>query len=81
MDYPTVVNIILFALAATMGVLGWLAKSLWDAVQELRLDLGKIQVMLPTSYVAKADLASFMEKIERGLEKIYDKLDGKADKP
>ena len=63
-----------------LSVIGWLARELWGAVQSLRNDLQRLEVSLPTSYVAKSDFKDALDKIEAGLDRIYAKLDGKADK-
>jgi len=63
-----------------MAGLGWFARQLWDAVSELRRDLHKIEVDLPTNYVQKNEYAETMKRIEIMFERIFDKLDGKADK-
>lgn len=63
-----------------LAVSGWLARQLWEAVQALKVDLHKIEVDLPISYVRKDDLDKRMDHIETMFQRIYDKLDGKADK-
>jgi len=63
-----------------MAGLGWFARQLWDAVSELRRDLHKIEVDLPTNYVQKNEYAETMKRIEIMFERIFDKLDAKADK-
>jgi hypothetical protein len=60
--------------------LGWFARQLWDAVKELRGDLHRIEADLPKTYVLRTDLDKRMEHIENMFQRIYDKLDGKADK-
>jgi hypothetical protein len=63
--------------AAAFSLIGWVARELWSAIKELRKDLHKIEVALPRDYVRKDDLAEIKELIQ----KIFDKLDGKVDKP
>jgi hypothetical protein len=72
----------LFNLAAGMAlsVGGWFARQLWDSVQALKNDVHAIEVDLPKSYVMKDDLDKRMSHIEDMFQRIYDKLDGKADK-
>jgi hypothetical protein len=60
--------------------LGWFARQLWDAVKELRGDLHRIESDLPKSYVMKVDLDQRMQHIEQMFQRIYDKLEAKADK-
>jgi hypothetical protein len=64
-----------------MAGIGWAARELWGAVKALRSDLQKLEVALPTNYVSKNDFSDTMKHIESMFQRIYDKLDGKADKP
>ena len=65
---------------AILAVAGWFARILWEAVQALKSDLHKVEVDLPKSYVSKFDMDKRMDHIEDMFKRIYDKLDGKADK-
>lgn len=67
-------------LGAAMTILGWIGKTLWDAVQELKEDVKDIEVELPSHYVRKDELEVKLDKVEAMLNKIYDKLETKADK-
>jgi hypothetical protein len=73
-------NLINIAAGAAIGVGGWFARQLWDSVQDLKKDLHEIEVDLPKNYVMKDDLDKRMSHIEDMFQRIYDKLDGKADK-
>ena len=77
MDTQSVMNI---ASVAAIGAGGWFAREIWGAVKELRNDLHDIEVDLPKSYVSKLDMDKRMDHIESMFQRIYDKLDGKADK-
>lgn len=66
--------------ALFIAIVGWVARQLWDAVQRLKEDVKKIEVNLPTNYVSKSDFDKTMRHIEDMFQRIYDKLDGKADK-
>jgi hypothetical protein len=68
------------ALSATLAVVGWLARQLWEAVQKLKDDLHRIEANLPKIYVLKDDMDKRMDHIEHMFQRIYDKLDEKADK-
>jgi hypothetical protein len=57
-----------------------IVKVLWDAVKTLQADLQKIEVALPTKYVAKDEFNRGITEIKEMLTKISDKLDDKADK-
>jgi len=73
-------GIINLIIGAVLSVLGWFARQLWDAVQELKQDVKQIEVDLPTHYVRKEDLESRLDRIEASLNRIFEKLDHKADK-
>ena len=77
MDLQTIINI---ALGSVMGALGWFARELWDAVKELKTDVSKLREDLPKTYVVKEDWRADMREVKEILGKIFDKLDGKADK-
>ena len=68
------------AVGTVLTVLGWFARQLWQAVQDLKKDLTAVEIALPTHYVRKEELESRLDKIEAVLTKIYDKLDNKVDK-
>jgi hypothetical protein len=72
----------IFNLVGTTAIAagGWFARELWGAVKELRANIHAIEVDLPKSYVAKDDLDRRMTHIEDMFQRIYDKLDAKADK-
>jgi len=63
-----------------LAILGWVGKTLWDAVQNLKEDIKDIEVDLPTTYVKKTELDSRLQKIETMLDKIFDRLESKVDK-
>jgi len=77
MDTQNILNMISIA---AIGAGGWFARELWGAVKELRSDLHDLEVDLPKSYVSKFDMDKRMDHIENMFQRIYDKLDGKADK-
>ena len=76
-DYQNLINL---GLGAVLTVAGWLMRELWGAVKELQRDLSKLEAALPKEYVLKDDLDKRMQHIENMFQRIYDKLDGKADK-
>lgn len=73
-------SIINFVLLSAVGVGGWFAREVWDAVKELREDIHDIESNLPKEYVLRVDMDKRMDHIEAMFQRIYDKLDGKADK-
>lgn len=77
MDMQSIINL---SVATGFAVVGWLAREMWGAVKELRRDLHDLEVNLPKEYAQKIDLDRRMEHIEQMFQRIYDKLEGKADK-
>ena len=77
MDSQTVINAIGGILAI---VVGWLCRELWDAVQKLKGDMKDLEINLPTNYVRKDDMEARFDKLEAMLNKLFDRLDSKADK-
>ena len=73
-------NLINAALAVVSSATGWFARELWAAVKELKADLAKLREDLPRTYVARDDHRADMREIKELLGKIFDRLDGKADK-
>lgn len=77
MQDQTIINLIV---GVVLSVLGWFARQLWDAVQDLKNDMKEIEIDLPTHYVRKDELEQRFNKIEDMLNRIFEKLDNKADK-
>lgn len=73
-------DVLNFVLSGAMALLGWLGKTLWDAIQEMKNDIKDIEVSIPTFYVRKDELDARLDKVENMLGKIIDKLDKKVDK-
>ena len=77
--------------AAVGATTGWLVKVLWDAVGDLKRDLGNLERNLPSVYVRrddfreatrelKDDMRVGFTKIENTLNVLFKRLDGKEDK-
>jgi hypothetical protein len=77
MDHQTLINV---GGGVILAGIGWWARVIWESVQRLKEDLHEIEVDLPKSYVTKDDFNQTMKHIESMFQRIYDKLDGKADK-
>jgi len=77
MDTQTLIN---FATGSFIALLAWLGQTLWDAVTKLKDDLHRIELELPTAYVRKEDFSETLRGISEKLDRIYDRLDEKADK-
>lgn len=61
-------------LAAFFG--GWILNSIYKAVERLDADVRNI----PHNYVSRDDYRQDLQEVKKLLGKIFDKLDGKADK-
>lgn len=83
--------IINWLFAAVGALAGWLIKVLWDAVGDLKRDLGNLERNLPGVYVRrddfrdvtrelKDDMKSGFAKIEATLNVLFKRLDSKEDK-
>lgn len=84
MDWQIIINI---AAGGLVGIGGWFARQLRDAVKELKRDISKLELHISEKYVKKSDLDFFkndmdkrFDKIELMINKLMDKLDSKADK-
>ncbi len=77
MDVQTTINLIGGALLA---IVGWVARQLYQSIRDLQRDIKNIEVSLPTNYVQKTEFNSNLREIKEMLNKIFDKLDDKADK-
>lgn len=77
MEFQQIINL---SIGAVLSILGWFARQLWDAVQSLKEDMKKLEVDLPTHYVRKEDLEARFDRLEAALNRIFEKLDHKADK-
>ena len=77
MEPQTVINMVLGAASAAIG---WFAREMWTAVKDLKSDLAKLREELPKTYVTRDDFREDMRELKDMLGKIFDKLDGKADK-
>ena len=77
MDTQSLINL---AGGIILAGIGWWARMIWESVQKLKDDLHQVEVDLPKSYVSKNDLDKRMQHIEDMFQRIYNKLDQKADK-
>jgi hypothetical protein len=77
MDIQSLIN---FAMATAIAVAGWFARTLWDAIKQLQVDLHNVEVHLPNTYVKQAEINARFDKLENMLERVFDKLDQKQDK-
>jgi hypothetical protein len=77
MEFQAMFN---FIGGAILCAVGWWCKEIWDSLKSLKKDIQAIEVDLPKNYVSKADIESRFDKIDATLERLFDRLDAKADK-
>jgi hypothetical protein len=77
MEYQAMFN---FVGGILLVATGWWCKEIWDSVKALKADIKAIEIDLPKNYVSKTDIESRFDKIDATLERIFDKLEAKADK-
>ena len=84
MDWQNLINI---GAGAALSVLGWFARQLWDAVKSLQIDLNRLELSISDNYIKKSEVISMkseintrFDRIEQLIDKVYDKLDNKADR-
>jgi hypothetical protein len=77
MEFQAMFN---FVGGAVLVAVGWWCKEIWDSVKALKQDIQAIEVDLPKNYVSKADIENRFDKIDALLERLFDRLDAKADK-
>jgi hypothetical protein len=77
MDWQILINV---GGAAALSSLGWFARQIWDSVNQLKNDVKQIEIDLPTHYIKKDEIKERFDRIEVLLDKLYEKLEQKADK-
>lgn len=65
---------------AGFGVIGYLYRQLVDDQKKDRQMINDLRVELPKAYVSKDDLMAHLQRIESMLNKIFERLEQKADK-
>jgi chaperonin cofactor prefoldin len=77
MEFQSLFNILA---GASLTVIGWFARQVWDATQKLKDDLSDLELNISEKYVKKSEIASRFDKIESILERLFTKLESKQDK-
>ena len=84
MDWQIIINI---GVGGLLTIGGWFARRMFDAVDKLKTDIGRIELHVSENCVKKSEVDGFradmdkrFDRIEVLLDKLYDKLDGKVDK-
>lgn len=73
-------DVILGLIGLVCTGLGWWMKDIWEAHKQLRAELSDFRESIPQKYIAKADFREDMREIKETLQRIYEKLDSKADR-
>lgn len=73
-------QIVMAALGIACGVLGWFARELYGATQNLRKDLSALEVKIGSDYIRYDRLQDALKPIMDSLSEIKHTLVGKADK-
>lgn len=67
-------------LGVVLALVGWCGKTLWTIVTKLKDDVTALEISLPNNYVKKVDIEARFDKIDMMFEKLFNRLDKKADK-
>lgn len=59
---------------------GWLLRTLWDAVQDMKSDLHELETDIRTSFARRDDVREMFSELRAAMVRVESKLDGKADK-
>lgn len=77
---------IALAVAGALG--GWWMKAMWESVKKLEAtdqaltrEVGELKILVAGEYMKRDEFARTSNAIFTKLDRIEDKLDGKADKP
>jgi hypothetical protein len=77
MEHQTLLN---FLFGTVSAILGWFARELWSLVKSMKDELHRLREEIATERVHKDDFRHALDKVEIMLEKIFSKLDQKADR-
>jgi hypothetical protein len=77
MEYQTLIDVVA---GLVMASIGWFAREIWYATKELRQDLANLREELPKTYITRDDYKSDIKEIKDMLQRLFDRLDHKADK-
>lgn len=77
MEWQTLINI---GAGTILAMFGWFAREIWDALKIIKKDMHRLEVRLAKEYATHQDINARFDKLEGILERIFDKIDTKADK-
>ena len=71
-SFKPLIEMGLWVIVATIG---WFLRELWGAVKELRSDLHKLEVNLPTNYIRRDEFAEGVRQIREDLQIVFQRLE------
>lgn len=77
MDLQSVINL---GIGLGFTAVGWWAKTVWNAVQELKADLSKLREEIPKEYIPKNEFHEGIKEIKNLLIALTQKVDNQRDK-
>lgn len=77
MESQQLFNVVIMA-AGALG--GWMLKVIWDAIRDLKREVSTINREVHADFVRREEFSDAIRRIETMCERIFDKLDSKADK-
>jgi hypothetical protein len=84
MDWQIIINI---GAGGLLTIGGWFARQLWDSVKELKKEMSDMRLHVSDQYVKKSEVDGFradmdkrFDRIEQILNKLFDRIEAKADK-
>ena len=77
MDWQIIINGLLISF---LSLVGFFCKELWTNVKSLQKQLHKHEIDMASNYAKKDELEVRFDKLEEMLNRIFDKLEKKADK-
>lgn len=72
--------ILSWVLTGVSAVLGWFCRELWNAVKDLKDDMGLLREHISSTYVRRDEVKELKTEIISHLIRIETKLDQKQDK-
>lgn len=88
MDWQTIIN---FVMGGIIGLIGWFAREIWDAIKELRGDLKQLDQKMHYDFVRRDDfrdaMAEHKQDMQQGFREVkeligalFKRLENKQDK-
>lgn len=77
MESQQLFNVVIMG-AGALG--GWVLKVIWDALRDLKKEVANMSREVHSDFVRREEFSDAIRRIETMCERIFDKLDAKADK-